>query len=255
MLVKLIDDMGHAQLVFNTLANIVETNYEICIRLTLISQLTYLTQVLLKDLNCTQLLLFVLDDGLWWNHLLGYTRRNEYKVFLGDLHAALLGVELADSHALAHLTQLKLLGFVSGELYHVQPGHSCAILSMALQNARRAIEQPLESLNQDGSQRSCAKIACHALVAVEHALVVAKQREYVGQSVIVGDQRQVLVELACEVVDLQVVVRLGGFGEWRRGKVDSVVRRASLSLEIAVRHGRMVLRGHVALAGRATVVG
>jgi hypothetical protein len=215
--------------------------------LTLIGQLTYLPQVLLQDLDCAKLLFLVLDNGLRRDHLLRDARRDEHKVLLGYLHAALLGIELADADALAHLAQLELLRLVARKLDHIQPRHVGDVLAIALQHARRPVEQALEALDQDGSQRPCAQIAGHALVAVQHALVVAEQRQDVGQRVIVRDQGQVVVDLAHEVVDLQVVVRLGGFGQRRRRNVVGVVRGAPLALEVAVEHGRMLLGGHGAL--------
>jgi hypothetical protein len=124
----------------------------------------------------------------------------------------LLRVELADPYAFTHLSQLKLLGLVARELDHVQPGDRGAVLSMALQHARRPIKQPLESLDQYRPQRSCAEVAGHTLMAVQHALVVAQQREYVRKRVIIGNQRQIIFEMSYEIVDLEVIVRLGGFG-------------------------------------------
>jgi len=180
--------------------------------LTLVGQLAYLTQVLLKYLNRAKLFLFVLDDGLGRYHLLWYTRRDEHEVLLGNLYATLFGVELANSHAFAHLPQLKLFRLIACKVDDIQPGYSGSVLAMALEHSWRAIEQPFEAFDEDRTQRSSAKITGHALMAVQHALVVAEQRQDVWKGVIVGNQWQVLIELACEVVDLQVVVRLGGFG-------------------------------------------
>jgi hypothetical protein len=221
----------------------------------LVRQLTYLTQVLLQNLDCAKLLLLVLDDWLRRDHLLRYARRDEDKVLLGDLDAALLGVELADSDALAHLAELELLWLVARKLDHVQPRDIGDILAVALQHPRRPVEQALKALDQDGSQRPCAEIAGHALMAVQHALVVAEQRQDVGQRVVVCDQGQVVVDLAHEVVDLQVIVRLGVFGQRRRRSVESVVRRAALALQVAVEHRRMLGGGHGALVRGVRVEG
>jgi len=122
---------------------------------------------------------------------------------------------------------------------------------MALEYSWGAVEQPFESLDQDGSQRSCAQVAGHALVAVQHALVVAEDGEYVGQGVIVGNQRQVLFEVSGEVVDLEVVVGLSGFGDGRGRSQVHLMRRTAFALEVAGQRRRMVLcrmRGHGALS-------
>lgn len=222
-------------------------------RLTLVSQLADLAQVLLQNLNSSQLLLLVLYDGLGRNHLLGDSRRDEDKVLLADLDPALLGVELADADAFAHLAELELLGLVARKLDHVKPCDCRAVLAMALENARRAIEQSLEALDEDGPQRPCAEVAGHGLMAVEHALVVAEQGQDVGQGVVVGDERQVGVQVADEVVDLEVVVRLGGLWVWR-GCVHVVVRAAPLALEVGRSRLRMAGMGHVEVGEGVGVV-
>lgn len=81
-------------------------------------------------------------------------------------------------------------------------------------------------------------------MAVENSLVVAKQREDVWQSVVIGDQRQVCVQVSCEVVDLEVVVCLGGLWVWR-GCVHVLVRIAPFALEVGRRVLHMVGVGHV----------
>ena len=215
--------------------------------LTLISQLANLTQVALQNVQRAELLLLVFDDGLRRDHLLGNARGDEDKILLGYLHAALLGVELADADALAHLAQLELLGLVARKLDHVQPGHIGPLLPVALEHARRAVEQALESLDQDGPQRAGAEVAGHALVAVQDALVVAEQREDVGQGVIVCEQRQVDVAVAGEVVDLQVVARLGGLVGGSGMHV--VVRRAALALEVLGELSSMVVVVHCLRGG------
>lgn len=151
-------------------------------------------------------------------------------------------VELADPDSLTHLAQLELFWLVARELDDIQPGHGGAVFPVALEHPWGTIKQPLEPLDQDGAERPRAEVAGHALMAVQDALVVAEQRQDGWKGVLVGDERQVVVEVAGEVVDLQVVVCLGSFGQWRRGRVGMAGRRAAFALVVGRGGWRMVLR-------------
>lgn len=68
-------------------------------------------------------------------------------------------------------------------------------------------------------------------MAVEDALVVAEEGENVGESVVVGDEREVVVAMAGEVVNLEVVAGLGRFGQ-RRG-MHRIVGWTPFALQVA----------------------
>lgn len=68
-------------------------------------------------------------------------------------------------------------------------------------------------------------------MAVEDALVVAEKSEDVGESVVVGDEREVVVAMAGKIVNLEVVAGLGRFGQ-RRG-MHRIVGRTPLALQVA----------------------
>jgi hypothetical protein len=191
-----------------------------------------LAQVLLQNLDSAQLLLLVLDDGLRGYHLLWDSRGNEHKVLFTNLDSALFCIELADTDAFAHLPELELLWLVARELDHVKPRDGRAVLAMALEDAWRAIKEALESLDKNGTQRPCAQVTGHGLMAVEDALVVAEEGEDVGKCIVISNQWQVCVQVSDEVVDLEMVVRLGGFGVWRCC-VHILMRGAALALEIS----------------------
>lgn len=123
-------------------------------------------QVLLKNLQCAQLLFLILDNRLGRDHLLRHTGRNQNEILLADFHTTLLGVELADSHAVARLLQIELFGLTLCEFDHVEPSHCRSIFAMGFQHLRRSVEQTLESLDQDRTERACAQISSDALVPV-----------------------------------------------------------------------------------------
>lgn len=86
---------------------------------TLIGELDNMTKILFQYLQCTQLFLFVFEDGLWGYKPLRHARRYEFMVFLRNLYAALLGIELADGVAVSRLLQIELLGLVARKIHHI----------------------------------------------------------------------------------------------------------------------------------------
>lgn len=177
---------------------------------------------------------------------MGNTTADQHVVLLTNLNAALLRIELADANPFAHLAQGELLGLVVRKLDNVEPGHIGRFFAMRLQDLGRAVEQALEALDEYRSKRAGAEIAGHALVAVEHALVLAQQLQDARQGVIAGDKGQVLGVLAGEVVDLEVVGGFGRLGRRRRRSMrGGIVRRAALALELlghgGGRRGRVVV--------------
>jgi hypothetical protein len=170
----------------------------------LVGHLAHRSQVALHDFQGAELFFFVLDDGLGRNQLLGHARGNEDVILLGDLHATLLGVELAHAHSLAHLAEGELLGLVAGELDDIEPGDGSALLAVGLEDFGRAVEEALEALDENGTQGPCAEVEGQALVAVEHTSILAEQLEQDGKRIVDGDQRQVVVQLAGQVVDGKV---------------------------------------------------
>lgn len=164
-----------------------------------------MSQILLQYLQGTELLLLVLADGLRRDHLLRHAGRDQHVVLLGDLYAGLLGVDLADAEAVAGLFEIELLGFVLGELDDVQPGDVGSLLAVRLEDLGRAIEEAFEAFDEDGSQGARAQVSGDALVAVEDAIVVGDEAENGWKCVVGGDEGQVVLELAGQVVDLKVV--------------------------------------------------
>ena len=175
-------------------------------------------QCLLQNLNRAQLLLLVLTNRLGRNHLLWNARVDEDVIVLGDLDAALFGVELTDAGTLAHLTQLELLGLIARELDHVEPGHRRTFLSVRLQQPRWPVEKALEAVDEDGSQGTGTQIDGHALVPFQDASIVGQRRDERGEGVILRDEGEVVVVLTGEVVDLEMgrggglFARVGGGG-------------------------------------------
>lgn len=96
-------------------------------------------------------------------------------------------------------------------------------------------------------------------MAIQDALVILEQRQNARKCVIIGNQWKVVVALARKIVDLQVVVCLGGF--WERG-MHCVVRVIPLPfggrlvrvcIRIHLDGGRLEFgRGHDARAGAGT---
>ena len=172
----------------------------------MIGQLTDLGRILLENLERAELLLLVLHDRLGRDHLLRNARRDEQEVLLRDLNATLFRVELTDAHALAHLAELELIGLVAGKVDHVEPGDGGPFLAMASDYPRRTVEQTLESAQQDRAERSRTKVAGHALVPFEHALVLVEQREDGRERVVGRDEREIIAVLASEIVDVMVTV-------------------------------------------------
>lgn len=68
-------------------------------------------------------------------------------------------------------------------------------------------------------------------MAVEDTLVVAEEGEDVRESVVVSDEREVVVAMAGEVVNLEVVAGLGRFGQ-RRG-MHRIVGWTPFALQVA----------------------
>lgn len=94
-------------------------------------------------------------------------------------------------------------------------------------------------------------------MAVQDTLVVAQQGQNVGQGVIVCDQREVVVKMSSKIVDLEMVVGLGGLWQWRGRRVH-VMRRAAFALEVGRPWRRVVLRmlrGHGEVGRRVRLEG
>jgi hypothetical protein len=170
----------------------------------LIRELYDLSKVTIHEIHDTKLFVLVLPDGLWWNELLRMSTCNENIVFLRDLHATLLCVELADSYPVASSLQIELLRTVLGELCNIQPCNMC-ILCMRFQDLGWAVKHSFEALDEDRSNRTSSQIACQTFMALENSIVFGQQSSYLGKLVIDGDERYGLFMLADKVVDLQVV--------------------------------------------------
>ena len=140
---------------------------------------------------------------MWWNELLRHATGDEHIVFFGDLYAALLGVELADSYAIPHLLKVELLWLVASELNHVKPG-DVRLLSVCFEYARRSIEEAFETLEEERTDRACSKVASYALVAMQNSVILTHKSEDLGKAVFCTDKGYVLCVLPSQVVDLQV---------------------------------------------------
>lgn len=169
---------------------------------TLISHLSNLLEVFLQYLKCAQLLLLILDDWLWGDHLLRHARCDQHKVLLADLHPALFGVELADASTVTRLLQDELIRLIFGEFDNIQPSHCRSILTMLLDHLRGRVEQSLKALDQDRTQRTCAQVAGDTLMALEDSVIFSDQMDDRGHTIIGGDEGEVFGALAREVVDL-----------------------------------------------------
>lgn len=140
---------------------------------TLIGNLNNLLQILLQDLQCAQFFLLVLDDWLRGDHLLWHPGCNKHIIFLADFNSTLLGIELADAHSIARLLQIKLFRLALGKFDDIQPGDVRRFFTMRLEYTRRAVKQALETLDQDGSQRTCAEVTRDTFVAMKYAVIFA----------------------------------------------------------------------------------
>ena len=182
--------------------------------LTLIGQNHHLAQILLQNLQGAQLLFLVFDNGLGRDQLLRHARGDQDVVLLGDFDAALLGVELTDAHTVAGLFEVELLGLVPGKVDDIQPAHGGALLAMGLEHPWRPVEQALKAFDQDGPQRSGTEVASHALMSLQHPIVIGHQRQQRRKRILGRDERKRVFKVSGQVIDLQVVGL--GFGHLER---------------------------------------
>lgn len=171
----------------------------------MIGQLDDLAEIALEQLESGQFLFLVLVDGLGRDHFLRHAGLDENVVLLGDLDAGVLELDVADGGPGARLVEGEVVGLVPGKVDDVEPGDGRgAVLGLA-EHAGRAVKEALEALDEDGAEGAGAHVAGDGLVAVENAVVESEEVEDVGHGVVGGDEGDVFVEAAGEVVDLEVV--------------------------------------------------
>ena len=198
------------------------TNEKIIESHTLIRQLNDLPKVLLQDLQCPQLFLFVLDDRLRRNKFLGHARGNQDVVFFRYFYPTLLGVELANPNPVPHLLQVELLRLVSGKLHHIQPGDCGPLLTVCFEYPRRAIKESFEPLDQYRAEGSSPQVPRHTLVSLQYAVVVGDQRKDGRHGIIFGDKGEGFGRVSGKVVDLEMIrMRLRSLDRGRilRGRI------------------------------------
>lgn len=96
-------------------------------------------------------------------------------------------------------------------------------------NLRRGIKASFKSLYQDRSKRSRSKVTGKGLMPIEDVCVSGEYAEYSGNRFVLVDQRQVLIALSGQKIDLELSGR--GSGAFRCGRSCRRWRTASLALQ------------------------
>ena len=141
-------------------------------RYTLICELYDMFDILAQYLQRPQFFLLIFSDWLLRYQLRRHARSDELIIVFCDLNPALFGVKLAYPHAVSRLLEIELLRLILRKLHHIEPCNAGTLFAMRSQNLWGAIEESLEFLEKHRSQWPRPKIARHALMPMQNAIVI-----------------------------------------------------------------------------------